>query len=85
VGVRSLIDRENIMQTAGPSELGYANTALIMGLLDVLVSKGILTRNDLDTIVTDAINKLEPTRNIRSMEGGIDFIKSLFAEIRGSG
>ena len=73
------------MQTAGPSELGYANTALIMALFDVLASKGILTRTDLDTIVTDAINKLEPTRNIRSMEGGIELIKSLFGEIRGSG
>ena len=73
------------MQTAGPSELGYANTALIMALFDVLASKGILTRTDLDTIVTDAINKLEPTRSIRSMEGGIELIKSLFGEIRGSG
>ena len=73
------------MQTAESSELGYANTALIMGLLDVLASKGILTRTDLDTIVTDAINKLEPTRSIRSMEGGIELIKSLFGEIRGSG
>jgi hypothetical protein len=73
------------MQTAGPSELGYANTALIIGLFDVLASKGILTRTDLDTIVTDAINKLEPTRSIRSMEGGIELIKSLFGEIRGSG
>jgi hypothetical protein len=72
------------MQTAGSSELGYANIALMLGLLDVLANKGILSRSDLNTIIVDAIGKLEPTRNIGSMDGGIEFIKSLFPEIHGS-
>jgi hypothetical protein len=31
-----------IMQSATASELGYANAALMLGLLDVLANKGIL-------------------------------------------
>jgi hypothetical protein len=70
------------MQPAGPNELGYANTALILGLFHVLVSKGALTRDDLDVIVTDAISELDRTRNTSSVSGAIDFIKSLLPEIR---
>jgi len=70
------------MQTAGSSELGYANTALILGLFHVLASKGILTRDDLDVVVTDAIGELDSMRNISSVDGAIDFIKSLLTEIR---
>lgn len=69
---------------AGFSELGYANTALMLGLLDVLASKGILTRSDLNTIMVDAISKLEPTRNVTSMDGAIELIKSLLPNIHGS-
>jgi hypothetical protein len=72
------------MKTAGSSELGYANTALMLGLLDVLANKGVLTRSDLNTVITDAITKLEPGRNIASMDGAIGLIKSLFPEIHGS-
>jgi hypothetical protein len=48
------------MRIAGASQAGYANAALILGLLDVLANKGILTRSDLNTIIVDAISKLEP-------------------------
>ena len=73
------------MQTSGANELGYANTALLLALFDVLVEKGILATADLDTITTRAIGELEPTRNIRSVNGAIGFINSLLPEIRKSG
>jgi hypothetical protein len=69
------------MQTAGANELGYANTALILGLLEVLANKSVLSRSDLNTILTDAIGKLEPTCNATSTGGGIEFIKSLLPEL----
>ena len=72
------------MQIAGASQAGYANAALILGLFDVLANKGILTRSDLNTIIVDAISKLEPARHGNSMDGAIDIIKSLFPEIHGS-
>ena len=72
------------MQIAGASQAGYANAALILGLLDVLANKGILTRSDLNTIIVDAISKLEPARNGKSMDGAIEIIKSLFPAIHGS-
>ena len=71
-----------MMQSASASELGYANTALMLGLLDVLANKGVLTRSDLNTIIVDAISKLEPTRSIEN--GAIELIKSLFPKIHGS-
>jgi hypothetical protein len=54
----------------------------MLGLLDVLANKGILTRSDLNTVVVDAISKLEPTRSIEN--GAIELIKSLFPKIHGS-
>ena len=72
------------MRIAGASQAGYANAALILGLLDVLANKGILTRSDLNTIIVDAISKLEPARTGKSMDGAIEIIKSLFPAIHGS-
>ena len=72
------------MQTAPPYEQTYANVALILALFDVLASKGILTRGDFDNILTAAIGKLEPMRNISSTNGAINFIKSLLPEVRES-
>ena len=72
------------MRIAGASQAGYANAALILGLLDVLANKGILSRSDLNTIIVDAISKLEPARHDKSMDGAIEIIKSLFPEIHGS-
>jgi hypothetical protein len=42
----------------------------------------ILTRSDLNTVIIDAISKLEPTRSIEN--GAIELIKSLFPKIHGS-
>ncbi len=72
------------MQTAGSHELGYASTALLLGLFDVLANKGVLSRSDLNTVIVDAINKLEPSRNIVPMKGAIELIESLFPKIQGS-
>jgi hypothetical protein len=50
----------------------------------VLASKGILTRDDFDNIMTDAIAKLEHMRNISSTSGAINFVKALLPQIRES-
>ena len=62
--------------TAGPNELGYANTALITALFDTLAAKGILSASDLDGIVKAAIATLEPFRSISSVEGAINVINA---------
>jgi hypothetical protein len=72
------------MQITPPYELTYANAALTLALFDVLASKGILSRDDFDNILTAAIGKLEPMRNISSTSGAINFIKALLPEIRES-
>jgi hypothetical protein len=82
-GRHRLFEEEGIaMQTTPPYELAYANGALMLALFDVLASKGILSRDDFDNILTDAIGKLEPMRDISSTNGAINFIKSLLPEIR---
>jgi hypothetical protein len=70
------------MKTTPPYELAYANGALMLALFDVLASRGILTRDDFDNILTAAIGKLEPMHNISSTNGAINFIKSLLPEVR---
>ena len=72
------------MQTTPPYEMTYANAALMLALFDVLASKGILTRDDFDNIMTAAIGKLEPMHNISSTSGAINFIKTLLPQIRKS-
>jgi len=72
------------MQTTSPYEMTYANTALMLALFNVLASRGILTRDDFDSIMTDAIAKLEPKRNVSSTSGAINFIKALLPDIRGA-
>ena len=72
------------MHATPPYELTYANTALMLALFDVLASKGMLSRDDFDNILTDAIGKLEPMRDISSTNGAINFIKSLLPEVRGA-
>ena len=83
-GRHRLFEEGSSLQTTPPYELTYANAALVLALFDVLASKGILTRDDFDNILTDAIGKLEPMRNISSTNGGLNFIKSLLPEIRES-
>lgn len=72
------------MQNAGSSEAAYASATLMLGLLDVLASKGILTRSDLNAVMVDAINKLQPTPTSGSMGEAVELIKSLFPQIHGS-
>lgn len=70
------------MQTTPPFEMTYANAALLLGLFNVLASKGILDRDDFDNILTDAIGKLEPISNVSSTSGAISFIKALLPQVR---
>jgi hypothetical protein len=72
------------MQTTPPYEMTYANAALTLALFNVLASKGILSRDDFDNIMTEAIAKLEPMLNVNSTSGSIDFIKALLPQIRES-
>ena len=73
-----------MMQTAESRELGCASVALMLGLLDVLASKDILSRDDLNTIVVAALGKLEPTQTIGPTNGAIELIQRLLPEIHGS-
>jgi len=66
------------MQSAEPNELGQASLALALSLLDVLASKGILARDDLDAIVTAAIAELEAA----PMNEAAAFVKSLLPKLR---
>ena len=72
------------MQNVAPYELAYANAALVLALFDVLASRNILTRDDFDSILTDAISKLEPMQSINGTTGAIKFVQSLLPEIRQS-
>jgi hypothetical protein len=72
------------VHTKNASELGYANAALVLGLIEVLASKGVLTRSDLSSVMVDAIGKLELRQDVVPTGGPIELIKSLLPDIRGS-
>jgi hypothetical protein len=72
------------MHATPPYELTYANAALVLALFDVLASKGVLSRDDFDNILTAAIGKLEPMRDVSFTNGAINYIKSLLPEVRES-
>jgi len=71
-----------VMQTVEPLELGHANTALILALCHVLASKGVLTRDDLNDVVTDAIGELDALGDRALAAAAIDIVKSLLPKIR---
>jgi hypothetical protein len=75
-------DLVSMQQPAGASERGYANTALVLALCHVLASKGVLTRNDLDAVVTDAISELEAADDSEFGKRAINVLKSLLPRIR---
>ena len=64
------------MQAAGPNELGYANTALITALLDLLVQRGFLSAADCKIVATRAVDGLKPDRSMMSVNGAINFIET---------
>jgi len=64
------------MQAAGPQELGYANTALITALLDLLVQRGFLSVADYKIVAARAIDELKPIRSMMSVNGAISFIEA---------
>ncbi len=66
------------MQSTQPNEMGQASIALSLGLLDVLASKGMLIRDDLDAIVTVAIAELETM----PANDALSYVKSLLPRIR---
>ena len=71
------------MQPADANALGYANTALITALFDVLADKGILTVSELEMVAAKAIETLQPDRHIKTINGAIAFIEAaIVPEIR---
>ena len=67
------------MQTAGAHELGYANAAILIALIDHLQDKGILIPADIRSILDDAIAALRPSRSVTSVGAAISFIEKAIA------
>jgi len=72
------------MQNVNARELVYANAALLLGLIEVLADKGVLTRSDLNSVTVDAISKLDSGSIVLSTDGAIELIKSISLEIHGA-
>jgi hypothetical protein len=63
------------MQTAGASELGYANTALLSALMEMLVQRDTLSWSDLRAIAYDAVDAMRPQQNIAAIGAAIRYIE----------
>jgi hypothetical protein len=63
------------MQTAGAHELGYANTALLMALMNALVDKGVLEASDLRGIADDAEEALKAGANNTAVSGALSYLQ----------
>jgi hypothetical protein len=55
--------------------LSVANGTVSMGILDALVAKGVLTRQDASGILQNAIATLEPNRSINAAGEAIRIIR----------
>jgi hypothetical protein len=63
------------MQSAGAIELGYASAAILLGLFDHLLEKGIISRDDALSICDDAITSLAAQPNV-GMKGASNYLKT---------
>lgn len=63
------------MQSAGTHELGYANAAILLGLFDHLLDKGVINRADALAICDDAIKGLADASN-QSMNRAAAYLKA---------
>jgi hypothetical protein len=67
--------QERTMQTAGASELAYANTALLMALMERLAQRNVLSWGDLLVVVDDAVEAMKPQQSIASIAAAIRYIE----------
>jgi hypothetical protein len=63
------------MQSASAHELGYANAAVLFGLFDHLLDKGIISRTDALSVFDDAIGSLNSVPN-QSMQGAARYLET---------
>jgi hypothetical protein len=63
------------MQTAGASELAYANTALLMALMERLAQRNVLSWGDLLVVVDDAVEAMKPQQSIAAIAAAIRYIE----------
>jgi hypothetical protein len=61
--------------TSGPSELGYANAAILVALLDKLIQKGVIGRPDAIEVLGDAVAAMKPHVAITSIGKAIGLIQ----------
>jgi hypothetical protein len=64
-----------VMQSASAHELGYASAAILLGLFERLLDKGIINRSDALAIVDQAVATLAATPN-QSMNGAGRYLES---------
>ena len=63
------------MQSASAHELGYASAAILLGLFERLLDKGVISRSDALAIVDEAAETLGSFPN-QSMSGAARYLKS---------
>jgi hypothetical protein len=62
------------LESADPSELAMANAAVLAALLELLVTREVLTRIDVRSILADAVQTLERDAEGAPVRGAVDVI-----------
>jgi hypothetical protein len=65
-----------------PAGMGLATTAVLVVLLERLISSGALTRAEVADILRDARNDLEPYKSIISVAEAVGIVGKLAARLR---
>jgi len=65
-----------------PAGMGLATTAVLVVLLERLISTGALTRAEVADILRQARNDLEPYKSIISVADAVGIVGKLAAELR---
>jgi hypothetical protein len=61
--------------SSGPSELGYASTAVLTALLDKMIQRGVLSRPDAIEALNDALDAMKVGQSSMGVAGGMRIIK----------
>jgi|SoiMethySBSTD1v2_1073268.scaffolds.fasta_scaffold1255564_2 hypothetical protein len=67
-----------MFEGSGAHELGYANAAVLVALLRMLVRQEVLTQSMAEDVLRDGIDILKPTAMIDSVSRAQRFIESAF-------
>ena len=65
-----------------PAGMGLATTAILVVLLERLISKGALTRAEVADILREARNDLEPYKGIVSVTEAVGLVGKLAARLK---